>query len=685
MKKIVIVLIVAYLGIFAFRAYQRLGYNQNRSDQQWQYFKKVIFGKDIDVLPISSSINIRLNKGIIVDIEGHPTEDDLKTIKATASQLNKLIIPKRILFTDPIPYVSSFEMPVMHMWFWDRLEIWPNNDYFMKRVPWPKNVFSKCTIWGYVKKDSIIDRPIIVGAAQFIRSDSTSQVQRNKYIVKGMMDVLLGLSRSDEKTRIQKVYPSGGFDTEGNYGYGASFDLKKDSIFNYNFFYNYGNSKLNYLYSDNYKNSLFNSTCNNCTELTEIDKYIIKTYYSPDLDKIIKDHNETSYFESYATLKYILLALCSAIILSLYFSGFFGQTLFSFVNNLVKNNWLAFNFKTLSILLIPIAIYILSLFGLYYLSYPAQTEYIHPRFHLFLFDQNAVIIILIAFILILANGIYLIENVVIIRFEQFALQQFFSFMFFVSGIIFGAYLLNRLFVLQDNIFLISFYVGSLLGLTRFLFNYSNYQKKLVLIDKEKEIIALRELKTRAELNALQSKITPHFLYNALNSIAGLAHENADKVEQMAIALSKLFRYSINKEETDFATIQNEAEMVAIYLEIEKVRFEDRLHYSIDIADDLLEEKIPMFIIQPLVENAIKHGIANVTGKATLSLTISRNKNQLLIKVSDNGPAFPEDLITGFGLHAIYEKLDILYPGNYEIKMHNGEDKNISILLANKNL
>jgi LytS/YehU family sensor histidine kinase len=256
----------------------------------------------------------------------------------------------------------------------------------------------------------------------------------------------------------------------------------------------------------------------------------------------------------------------------------------------------------------------------------------------------------------------------------------FSFIIFVISIVFTKYLLD-VYVFKIYFYFAPLYVGVALGLVRFLFNYSNYIKKLAVVEKEQEIKLLRELKTRTELNALQSKINPHFLYNALNSIAGLAHENADKVEQMAIALSKLFRYSINKEDTDFATVQNEVEMVAIYLEIEKIRFEDRLEYSIEVADEAKDKKIPMFVIQPLIENAIKHGIANVAGKAMLTLAIFFDNKKLYIRVGDNGPAFPEDLITGFGLQGIYEKLDILYSGHYEIKIHNGADKNISIILG----
>ena len=664
MKKIVVLLIAAYFGIFAFQVYQRVQYDQKRSDQKWQYFKKVIFGKDIDILPTNPNDSIlRWEKDIKVKIDGHPSAEDIKTINESVSQLGTLIAPKKIEFTE---YDGDI-----------RITFLENSEMLMFTRSWPKNAFSRTSLGGIIVfKDGVFDKTEIVKAGQTIRTDSTTQFQRNNYILRGLAKMILGIGKSPKKLTFKQ---EGGFGPDGDFA--SAGVLNFDNILTKYSYFDVSGNDLTQLYSNFYKNSIFNSFCSNCTELTDIDEYIIQTYYSPELNKMIEDHNETSYFENYTTLKYILFALCSAIILSFYFFGFFGRTLFPFVDDQIKNNWLAFNFKTLSILLITIAIYILSLFLLYYLTFPTQTEYSHPEFQFFLFSKKAVLPILIGFIVILVNGIYLIEKIVIKRFEQFAIQQLFSFVFFATGIVFSAYLLNRLSFVHDNILLFSFYVGILLSLARFLFNYSYYQRRLLQIDKEQEIKDLRELKTRAELNALQSKINPHFLYNALNSIAGLAHEDADKVEQMAMSLSKLFRYSINKKETDFDTVQNEVEMVAIYLEIEKVRFGDRLQYNIDVADDVLDENIPMFIIQPLVENAIKHGISNITVKAILNLAIVRSQNKLLIKVGDNGPEFPEDLITGFGLQGIYEKLDILYLNRYEIKIQNGHDKNISILLG----
>jgi sensor histidine kinase YesM len=150
-----------------------------------------------------------------------------------------------------------------------------------------------------------------------------------------------------------------------------------------------------------------------------------------------------------------------------------------------------------------------------------------------------------------------------------------------------------------------------IGILRALISFFILKEKELRIENEVKLASLRELKTKAELNALHSRVNPHFLYNALNSITGLAKIDAEKTEHMALSLSKLFRYSINKEQSDWSTLYEELEMVKIYLDIEKVRFEDRLDFRVDLPDELGAVKIPRFIIQPLVENAIKHGISKL--------------------------------------------------------------------------
>ncbi|MBU0696010.1 MAG: histidine kinase, partial [Bacteroidetes bacterium] len=137
--------------------------------------------------------------------------------------------------------------------------------------------------------------------------------------------------------------------------------------------------------------------------------------------------------------------------------------------------------------------------------------------------------------------------------------------------------------------------------------YQSQRNRLEVELKEKEfdIVKLNQLKTQAELQSLQSRINPHFLYNSLNSIASLIHIDTDKAEDMTLKLSKLFRYSINTQNENFTSVKDEVEIVKTYLDIERVRFGDRINFILDIDEAALNEQIPRFILQPLVENALK--------------------------------------------------------------------------------
>lgn len=199
--------------------------------------------------------------------------------------------------------------------------------------------------------------------------------------------------------------------------------------------------------------------------------------------------------------------------------------------------------------------------------------------------------------------------------------------------------------------------------------------------KDFELIKLKALNTNAEMQSLSAKINPHFLYNALNSIAGLARTNPDKTEQMAIAMSDLYKYSTNRFSEQTTSIQKELEMVKSYLEIEEIRFAERLKYSIHVDSDVLETSIPRNIIQPLVENAIKHGIAHVEDEGKIELSIQKAREGIMIKVCDNGPAFPEGLVSGFGLQSIQDIIKLYYKGKAQLSWQN-EPKKMVILEIN---
>jgi len=226
------------------------------------------------------------------------------------------------------------------------------------------------------------------------------------------------------------------------------------------------------------------------------------------------------------------------------------------------------------------------------------------------------------------------------------------------------------------------FFSATLAIGRGFLLYLNHFSESLVKEKDVELSRLKEAKAEAEVKALQSQINPHFLYNALNSIAGLAHTDADKTEKMALSLSDLFRHSINRKGKKVNTLGDEITLVQNYLEIEQIRFGDRLEFSIDVEPDLLDKEIPMFILQPLVENAIKHGISKMQEQGKIFLKVSKKDNGILISVQDNGPDFPEGLVSGHGLQSVYDLLKLTYGDKAEISWHNEPKKEITIDINN---
>lgn len=226
--------------------------------------------------------------------------------------------------------------------------------------------------------------------------------------------------------------------------------------------------------------------------------------------------------------------------------------------------------------------------------------------------------------------------------------------------------------------------GLLMIIGRLAYTYFNFKTLNAINEKDLEILHFREMQHRAELQALHSRINPHFLYNSLNSIAGLAKVDPEKTEKMALALSEFCRYTINKNNGTFSTVAEEAELARIYLEIEKTRFGDKLEYHCNISDEARNMTIPRFIIQPLIENAIKHGITQLTGHGIIKLVVYMHDNTIRIEVYDNGPAFSNSPTKGYGLQSIFDKLEILYKGQALINWQNEPQKYISVMIPAEN-
>lgn len=223
-------------------------------------------------------------------------------------------------------------------------------------------------------------------------------------------------------------------------------------------------------------------------------------------------------------------------------------------------------------------------------------------------------------------------------------------------------------------------IAAILNTIRSVIHLNNLNVAARIQQKETENSKLREANTKAQLDVLHSKINPHFLYNSLNSIAGLAVVNGEKTKAMAIALSKLLRYSLNYSDAAFSTLREELDMTQTYLEIEKVRFGENLRYELTIADEAQLMAVPRFLLQPLVENCIKHAFV-VSGKSNLiNIHAAIEHETLVIAIADNGRPFPENIVPGFGLKQVNDKLQLLLPERSELQIANTPQKQVKIII-----
>ena len=224
----------------------------------------------------------------------------------------------------------------------------------------------------------------------------------------------------------------------------------------------------------------------------------------------------------------------------------------------------------------------------------------------------------------------------------------------------------------------------LIMVIRFLYFHDHHQKEIIQKHQQLKIEKLELLQTQFQLEAIQARTNPHFLYNSLNTIASLINIDTVKAEEFALKLSKLLRLRLNENKLTELPLRQELETIELYLEIEKERFCDRLEYEIVISENNDKLMIPTDILLYLVENSIKHGVSKQAGKGIVKVEITESFHYVTMSVADNGPDFPNNPIYGTGLKSILEKLEILYPDNFEFAIFNHPNKRVEIKFQRNN-
>ena len=197
--------------------------------------------------------------------------------------------------------------------------------------------------------------------------------------------------------------------------------------------------------------------------------------------------------------------------------------------------------------------------------------------------------------------------------------------------------------------------------------------------------------SRSELKALRAQINPHFLFNALNAIAGLIHKDPFRADRTVEQLADIFRYTLRGSEREWASLEDELDFARSYLEVEQARFGEKLQIEVEATPEVAGLRIPTMMVQTVVENAVKHGVAQVRGPSTVALSARRDGDSLVIDVVDSGPGFDDAAggvharsdtrrqPGGFGLPNVRERLAGHFGDRAELSIRRDAERAVTVV------
>lgn len=219
---------------------------------------------------------------------------------------------------------------------------------------------------------------------------------------------------------------------------------------------------------------------------------------------------------------------------------------------------------------------------------------------------------------------------------------------------------------------------ALVGFLHFFYFYRRHGERELKTSKlETQMIQL-------QLQSLKTQLHPHFLFNALNTISAYVKKNPDTAIKMTARLSELLRLTLDTRPHLEILLKEELKIVNNYLDIEKLRFADRMEVKLDIEADTEEALVPAMILQPLVENAVRHGLSRKIDKGTILISALRQNGKLELKVVDDGPGMKENqesLSNGIGLKNLRGRLNILYGDEALMVINSKENQGFEVKIT----
>jgi signal transduction histidine kinase len=221
----------------------------------------------------------------------------------------------------------------------------------------------------------------------------------------------------------------------------------------------------------------------------------------------------------------------------------------------------------------------------------------------------------------------------------------------------------------------------LIALTSYALNYYRRYR-----EGQLRTLQLEAQLSQAQLQALKMQLHPHFLFNTLHSISALLSKDVESARKMITRLGDFLRLTLENSGSQEVTLKQEMEFLSCYLEIERIRFQNRLVTRMDLGPQTLEAKVPNLILQPIVENAIRHGIAPRSTPGLIEIEAKQLNDTLRIQVRDNGPGLPEHRTSdnpfkkGLGLANTETRLERLYGADHLFNLSNNPDGGLIVTL-----